>query len=288
LGSFKSHAHSFCFFPFAMEITLFAFWLLFLYSFHASVDFSFPSFFFSLTASASSSFHHHVSLCLHGPFHNPHVSCPVSIIIFFICCQCYLHQNISTLLPLPYFDHALVFFTCFFSLSFHCTLGSNFLRHLFVVLNRMFITNNLCFGTHSSDLHWCQYLRLRILYQLLDSRNLYKQTQPFIPLNFLCNHFWQLVHCIELLPAPLPQTPHGHLTAFWVTSSHSPLIMSLALLIFNLVPLFSMLSFCSVCLLIRSSFVSAIKSSQVAFNKNVASIHLYNKNVRIRINNTNK
>ena len=23
---------------------------------------------------------------------------------------------------------------------------------------------------------------------------------PFIPLHFLCTHFWQLVHCIELLP----------------------------------------------------------------------------------------
>ena len=25
---------------------------------------------------------------------------------------------------------------------------------------------------------------------------------PFIPLHFLCAHFWQLVHCIELLPTP--------------------------------------------------------------------------------------
>ena len=39
---------------------------------------------------------------------------------------------------------------------------------------------------------------------------------PFIPLHFLCTHFWQLVHCIELLltPLPLPQTSCGHLTAF--------------------------------------------------------------------------
>jgi len=44
LGSFKSLAHSFCFFSFAKEITLFAFCLLFLYSFHASVDFSFVQF----------------------------------------------------------------------------------------------------------------------------------------------------------------------------------------------------------------------------------------------------
>jgi len=33
-----------------------------------------------------------------------------------------------------------------------------------------------------------------------------------IPLHFLCTHFLQLVHCIELLQKPLPQTPHGHLT----------------------------------------------------------------------------
>ena len=29
---------------------------------------------------------------------------------------------------------------------------------------------------------------------------------------FICTHFWQLLHCIELLPTPLLQTPHGHLT----------------------------------------------------------------------------
>jgi len=102
LGSFKSLAHSYCFFPFAKEIMLFVFCLLLLfpfakeimlfvfcllllYSFHASANFSFFQFpyffFFFLTASATSSFHH-VSLCLHGPFDNPQ-SCAVSIIIFF-------------------------------------------------------------------------------------------------------------------------------------------------------------------------------------------------------------
>jgi len=30
---------------------------------------------------------------------------------------------------------------------------------------------------------------------------------PFVPLHFLCTHFWQLVHCNELLPTPLLQTP---------------------------------------------------------------------------------
>jgi len=65
------------------------------------------------------------------------------------------------------------------------------------------------------DLHWHQYLYLCILYQLLDSHNLYKQMSilyTFIPLHFLCTHFWQLVHCIEVLPMPLPQKSHGHLS----------------------------------------------------------------------------
>jgi len=148
--------HSFCSFPFAKEITLFEFRLLFLYYFHAFVNFSFFQFpyffFFSLTASPTSSFHCYVSLWLHGRFDNLHVTYAVSIIIFFICCQCSFTSR--------YFDYAsttlsltvLWYSSHFFSpLRFHtCTLGSNFLRHLFVVLNRMPITNNSCFGTHSS------------------------------------------------------------------------------------------------------------------------------------------
>ena len=48
-----------------------------------------------------------------------------------------------------------------------------------------------------------------------------------VPLHFLCTHFWQLVHCIELLLTPLPLTPHGHLTAFCITfcclpTNHNP------------------------------------------------------------------
>jgi len=119
LGSFKSLAYSFCFFPFAKEITLFVFCLLFLYSFQASVDFffKFPYFsFFSLTALATSSFHfhHHVFLCLHGPFDNRHVTCAVSIIKYFICCQCSFTSKCFRYLI---FDHALVFFTCLFLLE---------------------------------------------------------------------------------------------------------------------------------------------------------------------------
>jgi len=62
------------------------------YSIHASFEFSLFHFvyfiFFALTASATSSFHHHVSLCLQGPFHIHHICCGVSIIIFFILCKC--------------------------------------------------------------------------------------------------------------------------------------------------------------------------------------------------------
>jgi len=89
---------------------------------------------------------------LHGPFKNPHVICAVSNIIFFICCQWsftsrYFHSASATLCltMLWYSSHI------FSSLSFHIdTLGTYFLCHVFVVLNRMSITNSLCFGTHSS------------------------------------------------------------------------------------------------------------------------------------------
>ena len=37
----------------------------------------------------------------------------------------------------------------------------------------------------------------------------------------------------ELLLAPLQQTPHGHLTAFCLTFSRSPLIITLVLFILN-------------------------------------------------------
>jgi len=81
LGLFKLLAHSFCFFPFAKEIILFAFCLLSLDSFHVTVNFSFFQFpyffFFPLTASVTSSFHHHVSLWLQGPFDKTHVTCAV-------------------------------------------------------------------------------------------------------------------------------------------------------------------------------------------------------------------
>ena len=122
--------------------------LLFLYSILASFVLSFFHFqyfiFLFLTASATSSFHHHVSLCLGGPFVIPHMSCAVSIIIPFICYQWSFtprpfHFTSSTLYPTKHLNSSHVFS----SLSFHTrTLGSNFLRRLFVALNR--ISNNKC------------------------------------------------------------------------------------------------------------------------------------------------
>jgi len=136
-GSFRSLAHSFCFFSFAEEITLFALCLHFLYFNHASFKFSLFPFlyfiFFSLIASATSSFHHHVSLCLQGPFDIPHMRCAVSIIIFFILCQCSFtsrcfHSSCSTLsLTMLLYSSQVCS-----SLTFHTrTLGLNFLCRLF-------------------------------------------------------------------------------------------------------------------------------------------------------------
>ena len=74
--------------------------------------------FFILWQINSLSFHLHVSLCLHRPMDNTHMSCAVSIIIFFICCQCsftsrYFHSTSATL-PLT----KLLYSSCLFLLAF--------------------------------------------------------------------------------------------------------------------------------------------------------------------------
>ena len=100
LGSFKSLAQC----TFLLFLSLCVLFTL-LYSFHASVDIFFKFqyfFFFSLTASTTSSFNHHVSLCLQGSFDNPHVTCAVSIIIFFICCQCSFTSKYFHSASVPY------------------------------------------------------------------------------------------------------------------------------------------------------------------------------------------
>jgi len=104
LGLFKSLSNSFCFFPFAKETTLFVFCLLFLYSFHASVDFYFFQFpYFSSFPLLLLQIPHSTTI-----FPYPcmgiltiHVTCAVSIIIFFICCRCsftsrYFHSASTT------------------------------------------------------------------------------------------------------------------------------------------------------------------------------------------------
>jgi len=89
---------------------------------------------------------------------------------------------------------------------------------------------------------------------------------PFIPLHFLCTHLWQLVHCIELLTTPPTHTPHDYLVAFCTGFWSSPLIITLVLFVFTLIPLFSTLFFYLLSLLIKSSSVSAITSKSSAYN----------------------
>ena len=74
------------------------------------------------------------------------------------------------------------------------------------------------------------------------------------------------LHCNQLLPTPLLQTPHGHLTAFCLTFWRSPLIKTLVLFILTLMPLLSTLSFHSLSLLIGSSSVSAITAKSSAYS----------------------
>jgi len=60
--------------------------------------------------------------------------------------------------------------------------------------------------------------------------------------------------------------PHGHLTALCFTFCCSPLIITLVLFIFTIMPLFSTLSFHLLSLLIRSPWVSAITTRSSAYN----------------------
>ena len=136
--SFKSLEHSFCFFFCAEAITLFAFCLLFLYSFHASIEFSL--FHFPYFISFPLLLHqlpHSTNMFAYGIFDIPHMSFVVFIIIFFICCQLasvhlhqYFHYASSTLslTMLLYSSH--VFSSL--GLSFYTrTLGSNVLTPSF-------------------------------------------------------------------------------------------------------------------------------------------------------------
>ena len=102
-------------------------------------------FFFSLTASATSLFHHH------GSFDNPHVTCAISIIIFFTCSQCSFtsryFQSASSALSLT----TLWYSSCLFLRKLpYMHSWFKLLMPSFFALNHMSITKNLCFGTYSS------------------------------------------------------------------------------------------------------------------------------------------
>jgi len=106
LGSFRPLANSFCFFPFVNEITFLAFCLFFVYSSHASVDFSFFQFpYFS-------SFLLLLQQLSHSTTMFPYACMDLLIIhmwpvlylslYFSSVASVHLHQCIFTLLLLPY------------------------------------------------------------------------------------------------------------------------------------------------------------------------------------------
>ena len=136
----KSLAHSFCFFPFVKEITLcISFTLLVLlpclcrcfFFFNSHTFFSFPLKLQQLPHSTTMFPYAYMDLL---SIHMWPVLCPS--LYFSYVASVYLHQGISTLLPLLYLWPCFGILHVFSSLSFHtCTLGSNFLCYLFVVLN---------------------------------------------------------------------------------------------------------------------------------------------------------
>jgi len=122
--SFKSLAHSFCFFSFAEEITLFALCLLLLHSFHASVEF------FSLPFSV-------LHLLFPYCFSNLLIPTPCFLMsariflhsTYVLCC---FHHYLFHLLPVftyiqvfPLFFHNLIsILTCLFLLKLPYTYSS--------------------------------------------------------------------------------------------------------------------------------------------------------------------
>jgi len=123
------------------------------------------------------------------------------------------------------------------------------------------------------DLHWAPISTLvqpvltnRFKQHLQINNFITLDMLSFIPLHFLCTHFWQVVHYIVLPQTPVPHTPHGHLAAFCISFWHSPITTTLLLFIFTHMPLLSTLSFHSLSLVIRSSPVSASITKSSAHN----------------------
>jgi len=129
-----------------------------LYSFHASVNFSFfpISIFYVLFPYCFSNFFIPPPCFLMSAWTIYMWSVLFPSLYFSFIGSVRLHQGISTLLSLPYLWACFGILHVFSSLSFHtCSLDSNFLCCLFVVINCMSITNNWCFGTHSSFTYDC-------------------------------------------------------------------------------------------------------------------------------------
>jgi len=152
--------------------------------------------------------------------------------------------------------HFIQFQFCSPQLHQHLHLHS--IRHL----------NNKTYAL-SADLQWQQYLHLCILYQLLDLHNLYKK----------CLH--HSVHAtlytttFSVYPLPTTSTRYWIITntsttyTTWPSYSLLPYLLpflTLVLFIFTLTPLFSMKSFHSLSVLIRSSSVAAITTRSSAYN----------------------
>jgi len=199
LGSFKLLAHSFCFFPFAKEMT-------FLHFVYSSCTPSMP-----LSIFLFSNFHTFSPFPLlllqfpHSTTMFPfacmglltiHIksTCALSIIIFFICCQCsftsnYFHSASSVLsLTMRWYSSRVFSF-----LSFHThALGSNFLHHLYVVLNHMSITKNLCFGTHASFGMVFTLHIMNLCFVLLSHNNIINRT--FNGTSCICQQLRFLLH----------------------------------------------------------------------------------------------
>jgi len=109
---------------------------------------------------------------------------------------------------------------------------------------------------HSSDMrcvhvwYWCWYWGYwyqtdtssigRYWYGILVSVSAYFEHATLYTTTFPVDSFLTttVVHCIELLPTPLSQTPHSYLAAFCITFCRSPLIITLVIFIFTLMPFF--------------------------------------------------
>jgi len=143
------------FLSFAKEITLFVFCLLFLYSFHVPLSiFLFSNF------HTFSSFPLLLQQLPHSTTMFPyacmglltiHMTCAVSIFIFFICCQCSCTSRyfrsasaILSLTMLWYSSRLFLLELPYMHFWFKLLMPS------FCCIKHMFIINNLCFGIQSS------------------------------------------------------------------------------------------------------------------------------------------